>query len=100
MSVRVASGRILGVLMAASSVLFLGGMVASVIEGIRLATPTPMPTLPTGTYTGYAFPHPSSGLERELFLLFVGISALGATLLIVTIVLTVTRRRIGIAASA
>ena len=96
----IASGRVLGVLMTIASVLFLGGIVASVIDGIRLTTPTPMPTLPTGAYTGYAFPHPSYGLERELLLVFIGISALGAVLLVLAIVLTVTRRRIGIAASA
>jgi hypothetical protein len=95
-----ASGRAPGVLVAIASILLLGGTVASVIDGIRLTTPTPMPTLPTGAYTGYEFPHPSYGLERELFLVFVGISALGAALLVVAIVLTMTRRRIGIATSA
>jgi len=100
MSVRMASGRAPGVLMAIASILLLGGTVASVIDGIRLATPTPMPTLPVGAYTGYASPQPSYGLEREIFLAFVGISALGAALLVVAIVLTMTRRRIGIAASA
>jgi hypothetical protein len=76
------------VLFVVGAILLVGGVTASVIEGIRLATPTPMPTLPVGAYTGYHYPTSSVPLTP----IALAVTSAAAILGLVIIMIALTAR--------
>jgi len=63
-------------------ILLASGVVGAIVEWVRLTTPSAMPTLPVGVYTGYRFAAPSYALNLAPLYVFGTIAVVGAVLLV------------------